>query len=183
MFFTLTNYIKQRKFLLVCLYSFFCAVLMSVMYFIANDLNHLNDSYYYTNDFLVNSIAIVNIVCISIVFLTFVYKILFELKIVRYNIPMVNRLIVIVVCGFLIAFLIWYEFYYVTLFYQGEVKILTGYLIGSSVLMAISITVIVSTKFKHISILFFIFAILSYFIYECQLAILAQYMDLMSISF
>lgn len=179
----LKDFFREKRYLLVFLYFFSCIVVFVSINFVLEDLSRTNDSYYYYNDVLVDTITVIVLICLIKIFLIFVYKILFELKIVSYNIPMVNNLIMLVACWFVIALLIWYEFYFATMFYHGEVKVLSGYIIGSSILLAVAITVILSTRLKHVSILFFIFAILSYFFYECQLVILAQYIDVMSIRF
>lgn len=177
------NYFREKKFLLLSVYFFACCLLIGTIYFVTDNLAQTNDSYYYYNEGIANAIIIIDLVCLSIVFLIFVYKILFKLKLISYNIPKVNNLILVVACGFIIALLVWYEFYYFTVYYHGEVKILSGYLISSSILLSIAITILFSNRLKNVSILFVIFAMLSYFFYECQLVILAQYMDIMNITF
>ncbi len=179
----LKDYFKEKRYLLVSFYFFSCIILFGFINFVLDNLAKTNDAYYFNNDVMVNTITVIVLICLISIFLIFVYKILFELKIVTYNIPMVNNLILIVICWFVIAALIWYEFYFATMYFHGEIKILSGYLIGSSIILAVAITVILSDKLKHVSILFVIFAILSYFFYECQLVILAQYIDIMSITY
>jgi hypothetical protein len=179
----LINYLRERKFLLISLHFFSAFTLFAAVYFITQKVTHTEDSYYYYNDAVINSINSINLVCLSIVFLLFTYKILFELKVIKFDIPKINNLILMVIGGFIVALLIWYEFYYVTLFYHGEVRVLSGYLIGSSILVSISLTIFLSSKFKNITILFGVFAALAYFFYECQVLILAKYVDIMNITF
>lgn len=181
--FWLSDYFKERKNLLISLYFFACTLLFGIIYFITQDAFPTNDSYYFYNDALVNAITIIDLVCLSIIFLLLVYKILFEFKLVRFVIPKVNQLILMVIGSFIVALLVWYEFYYVTLFYHGEVKSLSGYLIGSSIVFSIALTFLFSARFKSFTILFFIFAALSYFFYECQVVIIAKYVDVMNMAF
>jgi hypothetical protein len=157
--------------------------LFGTIYLLLQDPVQSDNFYYYYNDTIVTSIKGIYIVLLTIVSLVFIYKILFKLRLVKYDIPKVNNLILIVLSGFVIALLVWYEFYYVTLFYRGDAKVLSGYIIGSSILLAISITILLSNKFRDITILFGIFAMLSYFFYECQIVILDKYIDIMNINF
>lgn len=177
------DYFKERKFLLVTLYCLSAIVLLGFISYIFKNISHGNDSYYYTNNTLVNMIPLVVLICLIKIFLIVVYKILFEFKLVNYHIPMVNNLILLVVSWFVIALLVWYEFYIATMYYHGEVKILSGYLIFTSIVLSIVFTIVLSDKLKHVSLIFIVFTMLSYFFYECQLVILTQYIDLMNILF
>lgn len=177
------DYLRERKFLLLILYFFSGLILFGATYFISQDSTYKNDSSYLYNDSIVNTIFIVNLVCLAIVALLIIYKILFEIKLIKFEIPKLNNLVIMVIGSFIFAMLVWYELYYVTLFYHGEVKILSGYLISSSILLSIASTVIFSHRLKNTMILFVIFAALSYFFYECQVVIIAKYVDLMNITF
>jgi hypothetical protein len=177
------DFLRERKFLLLILYFFSSLLLFGAAYFIAQDSVHTDYNYYLYNDSIINSIVIVNLVCLITVSLLFVYKILFGLKLIKFDIPKVNNLVLIVIGSFIFAMLVWYEFYYVTLFYHGEIKLFSGYLIGTSILLSIAITVIFSNRLKNAPILFVIFAALSYFFYECQVLIIIKYVDLMKVTF
>lgn len=179
----LLEYFREKKFLLISIYFFLCLFLFGTIYLLLQDPVQSDNFYYYYNDTIVTSIKGIYIVLLTIVSLVFLYKILFKLKLVKYDVPKVNNLILIILSGFIIALLVWYEFYYVTLFYRGEAKVLSGYIIGSSILLAISITILLSNKFRDMTILFGIFAMLSYFFYECQIVILDKYIDIMNINF
>ena len=179
----LLNYLKEKKFLLITFHFLSAFMLFAAVYYITQEVTQTEDSYYYYNDAVINSINSINLVCLSIVFLLFTYKILFELRIVKFDIPKIDRLILMVIAGFFLALLIWYEFYYVTLFYQGEVRLLSGYLIGSSIIVSISLTIFISNRFKNVTILFGVFSALAYFFYECQVLLLAKFVDVMNLSF
>ncbi len=167
----LLDYFREKKFLRITLYFFTCVVLLYAMYFI-NDASKASDSIYFYNEGLVYSLNILYLILLAIIFLIFVYKILFELRIIKFDIPKVNNLILLVSGGFFFTLLIWYEFYYVTLFYQGEVKLLAGYFIISSILFSLVFTHFLFSKLKNPIILFLIFNSMEYILYEFHLVFL-----------
>lgn len=172
---------REKKYPRLALYLFSCIILFCTMYYIAGNKVQDNNAYYYNEGFA-NAINILSLIFLTVTFLIFLYKIFFELRIIKFEIPKVNNLILLGTCGFFIALLIWYQFYFVTYFYHGEVKLISGYLIGSSILSSMFLTLLFFSKVKNITVLLFIFAALEYIIYECLIAFIAKYVDLMSLN-
>ena len=172
---------REKKYLRVAIYFLSCVILFFTLYYIVSDTAQDNNNVYYYNDGFVNSVNILYLIFLTITFLIFLYKILFELKIIKFEIQKVNNLILLVSVGFLVALLFWYEFNFVISFYHGDVKLISGYLIGSSILSSMFVTMLLFNKIKNITVLFFIFITLEYVLFEFLVAFIAKYVDIISI--
>lgn len=179
----LINYFRDKKYILATLYFFICIILLCTIYYTAEDVKQSDDSYYFYNDRIISSLNFVYLIFLAIIFFIFLHKILFELKIIKFEISKLNNLILLATGGFLVALIIWYEFYYIASFYNGDIKLLSIYFIASSISFSIWLTILFSNKFKSVTLLFFIFVGLAYFIYEFQLVGISIYIDMMNITY